>query len=117
MVRGHCVACATIRAMDADLGALVKKKVWMLGREDFDNLNANRVVKHLEGNVYELRINGSGRFGQRAFFFLTSCRGSQEAVVTEVAIRRALSFEAYIRRAEDMRVDWLSRNCKGQNAR
>jgi hypothetical protein len=116
---GDCPACAAMLRMDPDLRAVVSKRVEMLQRDDFENLKKNEVVKPLNGNIYELRVKGSGRFGRRAFFILVppTCRGKAEAVVTEIAIRRKLNFDAYIRRAEAARLDWLNRNCRKSHAR
>jgi hypothetical protein len=90
----------------------------LLRKGEWDYLMSREIVKHLDGNIFELKVKGSGVFGVRVFFFMETCRGLTECVFTELDERSALNklgkFQKYIERAEAMRLDWQQRHCGGR---
>jgi hypothetical protein len=103
--------------LDAKVQAKVRSKQELLAKGEWDGLLSKEIVKHLKGNVFELRVKGSGMFAVRVFFFMETCRGCSECILTEIHARAALNklgkFTKYIVRAEAMRLDWKRRHCKG----
>jgi phage-related protein len=113
----RCPPCDTINSLPEDVRKKVRTKLRLLEAIDLQDLIDNQVVKHLNDNIFELRIKGKRMFGQRAFFFLTNCRGQVEAVVTEIQKRAELDFGTHIARAKMWRDDWTKRNCPRTHAR
>lgn len=114
---GHCPFEDQWSKLDPEVQARVGGRKDLLRKAPWEYLMTKEIVKHLDGNIFELRVAGSGVFGTRVFFFMETCRGKMECVFTEVDARSALNklgrFGKFIKRAEAMRLDWQRRYCRG----
>jgi hypothetical protein len=66
-----------------------------------------------EGLIYELKLKGKPAY--RISVFVTTCTGKSTAVLCQIVPHEKLNttgnVDRFVGRAENMRADWLKRNC------
>lgn len=110
--RGRCEVLKAIRGLAEPVRDRVANKILQLEVNEWRDLFKNQVVKELAPGIYELRPKGV-----RLTFFLATCRGENEVVITDCEKRGDLAgvlWKTFIHRAGRLREEWIRRNCTNE---
>jgi hypothetical protein len=94
----------------------IQNKIRLLQQQEFDDALESKLIKKPTPTIYILRVKGSGGFEYRLPFFEPQCKGGRLIVFTHCEKRvllRGARYQKMIEEAEQLRLDWIARNCQG----
>jgi hypothetical protein len=109
---------AQIHRDDQRKGRLIVKKISLLEQMDLKDAVQTKLIKRASAVIFVLRVN-SGRFASfRLPFFESPCSKEPTLIFTDCVSRPLLdrrgAYGALVAKAEERRLDWITRNCRGR---